>query len=33
MLRRLLPCLVAMLPLVACGGDASKYSGTWKRDL
>jgi hypothetical protein len=33
MLRRLLPCLVAILPLIACGGEASKYSGTWKRDL
>jgi hypothetical protein len=33
MIRRFLPFLVAVLPLVACGGEASKYSGSWKRDL
>lgn len=33
MIRRFLPLLVAVLPLVACGGEASKYSGSWKRDL
>ena len=30
--RRRLLALVALL-LVACGGEASKYSGIWKRDL
>ncbi len=33
MIRRLLPFLFAVLPLVACGGEASKYAGSWKRDL
>jgi hypothetical protein len=33
MIRRFLPFLVAVLPLVACGGEASKYAGSWKRDL
>ena len=33
MIRRFLPCLVAILPLAACGGEASKYAGSWKRDL
>ena len=33
MIRRFLPFLVAVLPLVACGGEGSKYAGTWKRDL
>jgi hypothetical protein len=31
---RLLGLLAVLLPLLsACGGDAAKYSGTWKRDL
>jgi hypothetical protein len=31
---RSLGLLVAFLPLLsACGGDAGKYAGTWKRDL
>jgi hypothetical protein len=25
--------VVALLSLTACGGEASKYSGSWKRDL
>jgi hypothetical protein len=33
MIRRFLPLLVAVLPLVACGGEASQYAGSWKRDL
>jgi hypothetical protein len=33
MIRRL-GCLAMVLPILsACGGDADKYSGTWKRDL
>ena len=31
---RLLGTLAVLLPLLsACGGDAGKYAGTWKRDL
>ena len=30
---RLFAAAVALLSLSACGGEASKYSGTWKRDL
>jgi hypothetical protein len=31
---RLLGLLAILLPIVsACGGDADKYAGTWKRDL
>jgi hypothetical protein len=31
---RCLGLLAALLPLLsACGGDAGKYAGTWKRDL
>lgn len=30
---RLLAAAVALLTLSACGGEASKYSGSWKRDL
>jgi hypothetical protein len=33
MIRRLLPLLIAALPLAACGGEGSKYAGSWKRDL
>lgn len=33
MIRRFLPFLVAVSPLLACGGDASQYAGSWKRDL
>lgn len=33
MIRRFLPLLAAALPLIACGGDASQYAGSWKRDL
>jgi hypothetical protein len=33
MIRRFLPLLVAALPLAACGGEASQYAGSWKRDL
>jgi hypothetical protein len=33
MIRRLLPFLFAVLPLMACGGEASKYAGSWQRDL
>ncbi len=29
----LLVAAVALLSLAACGGEASKYSGSWKRDL
>ncbi len=25
--------LLALLPLASCGGEASEYSGSWKRDL
>jgi hypothetical protein len=30
---RLLAAAVVLLSLSACGGEAAKYSGTWKRDL
>jgi hypothetical protein len=31
---RSLVIVLALLPLLAaCGGDAAKYAGTWKRDL
>jgi hypothetical protein len=30
---RLFAAAVALLSLSACGGEASKYSGSWKRDL
>jgi hypothetical protein len=30
---RLLAAAVALLSLSACGGEAAKYSGDWKRDL
>ena len=31
---RRLGLILALLPvLLACGGDAGKYAGTWKRDL
>jgi hypothetical protein len=31
---RLLGLVAALLPLVsACGGEAAKYAGSWKRDL
>jgi hypothetical protein len=30
---RLLAAAVALLSLTACGGEAAKYSGDWKRDL
>jgi hypothetical protein len=30
---RLLAAAVALLSFTACGGEASKYSGSWKRDL
>ncbi|MBA3259370.1 MAG: hypothetical protein H0T68_07900 [Gemmatimonadales bacterium] len=33
MIRRFLPLLAAVLPLIACGGEASQYAGSWKRDL
>jgi hypothetical protein len=33
MMRRFLPFLLAVLPLAACGGEASQYAGEWKRDL
>ncbi|CAN5767389.1 hypothetical protein BH24GEM1_BH24GEM1_17560 [soil metagenome] len=29
----LLAATVALLSVAACGGEASKYSGDWKRDL
>jgi hypothetical protein len=29
----LLAAAVTLLSLTACGGEASKYSGSWKRDL
>lgn len=32
-IRLFLPLLVAILPLAACGGEASQYAGSWKRDL
>jgi hypothetical protein len=31
-LRRV-ACATALLSLAACGGEGSKYAGTWKRDL
>ena len=30
---RLLAAAVTLLSFAACGGEASKYSGSWKRDL
>jgi hypothetical protein len=30
---RLLALLAAVAPLAACGGEASKYAGTWSREL
>ncbi len=30
---RLFAAAVVLLSLSACGGEASKYSGSWKRDL
>ena len=30
---RLLAAAVTLLSFTACGGEASKYSGSWKRDL
>ena len=30
---RLLAAAVALLSFTACGGEASKYAGSWKRDL
>jgi hypothetical protein len=30
---RLLAAAAALLSFTACGGEASKYSGSWKRDL
>jgi hypothetical protein len=30
---RLLAAAVALLTVTACGGEAAKYSGDWKRDL
>jgi hypothetical protein len=30
---RLLAAAVAILSVSACGGEASKYAGTWSRDL
>ena len=30
---RLLAAAVALLSFGACGGEAAKYSGYWKRDL
>ncbi len=30
---RLLALVAVALPLTACGGEASKYAGSWKRDL
>ena len=30
---RLLVAAVALLSFTACGGEAAKYSGSWKRDL
>ncbi|MGH7535947.1 MAG: hypothetical protein ACREMG_10200 [Gemmatimonadales bacterium] len=30
---RLLALLAVVLPFAGCGGEASKYSGSWKRDL
>jgi hypothetical protein len=31
--RRTLLALLAVVPLAACGGEASKYAGTWSREL
>ena len=33
MTRGTLPALLAVASLAACGGEASKYAGTWSRDL
>ncbi|HET8835988.1 MAG TPA: hypothetical protein VFN08_14760 [Gemmatimonadales bacterium] len=30
---RFLPLIATTLVIVACGGEASKYSGNWSRDL
>ena len=30
---RALALAAALFPLAACGGEASKYAGNWKRDL
>jgi hypothetical protein len=30
---RMLAAAVVLVSLTACGGEASKYSGNWKRDL
>jgi len=30
---RALVLATALVPLAACGGEASKYAGSWKRDL
>ena len=32
-LLRLLALLAAAAPLAACGGEASKYAGSWSREL
>jgi hypothetical protein len=33
MIRGTLLALLAAAPLAACGGEASKYAGTWSREL
>jgi hypothetical protein len=30
---RFLALLAVLIPLTGCGGEASKYAGTWKREL
>jgi len=30
---RIIPLMATVLMFAACGGEASKYSGTWSRDL
>lgn len=30
---RLLAALTLIVPLASCGGEGSKYAGSWKRDL